>query len=253
MSETEVYRWLLRAVVVSGALTFVTLLFLPAPYGRYARPGWGPALRASVAWALMESPAALTFAVVFMQGPQATGLAAWLLFALWEAHYIPRAFLDPWRMRSRIHRTPLAIAAMGALFNVVNASLNAAAIVRFSPPHGPEWLLRPAALAGLALFVIGYGTNRWADARLRALREHEQGGYGIPRGGLYEHVACPNYLGEIVQWCGWALLAGTAAAWTFAFFTACNLVPRALAHRRWYLRQFPDYPPGRRALIPRLL
>jgi 3-oxo-5-alpha-steroid 4-dehydrogenase 1 len=253
VSETGVYAWLLRAVVVSGGISFLTLLFLPAPYGRHARPGWGPSLRASVAWALMEAPSAFTFAFVFARGPYASGLTAWLLFALWEAHYLPRAFLDPWRMRARVHRTPLGIAAMGAAFNVVNAYLNAAAIVRFSPPPGPEWLLRPAGLAGLALFVIGYGTNRWADGRLRALREHGEGGYGVPRGGLYEHVACPNYLGEIVEWCGWALAAGTAAAWAFALFTACNLVPRALAHRRWYQRRFPDYPEGRRALIPRIL
>jgi 3-oxo-5-alpha-steroid 4-dehydrogenase 1 len=253
VSETEVYHWLLRAVVVSGLLTLITLVFVAAPYGRYARPGWGPTLRASVAWALMETPAALTFAIVFFRGPHSSGLAAWVLIGLWEAHYIPRAFFDPWRMRSRVHRTPLGIAAMGAAYNVVNAYLNAAAIARFAPPPGPEWLMRPAGLVGLALFVFGYWTNRWADGRLRALREHGQGGYGLPRGGLYEHVACPNYLGEIVQWCGWALLAGTAAGWTFALFTACNLVPRALAHRRWYRSHFPDYPPDRRALIPRLL
>jgi steroid 5-alpha-reductase/3-oxo-5-alpha-steroid 4-dehydrogenase 1 len=253
VSETGLYAWLLWAVVVSGLLTFVTLLFMPAPYGRHARPGWGPSLPAAAAWALMEAPSALTFAVVFARGPHVSGLAPWLLLALWEAHYLPRALVDPWRMRSRVQRTPAGIVATGALYNVVNGYLNAAAIVRFSPPLGAEWLVRPAGVAGLLLFVIGYATNRWADARLRALREHGEGGYGIPRGGLYEHVACPNYLGEIVQWCGWALLAGTAAGWTFALFTACNLVPRALAHRRWYRRQFPEYPSGRRALIPRIL
>ena len=135
----------------------------------------------------------------------------------------------------------------------MNAYLNAAAIVRFSPPLGPEWLGRPSALAGLVLFVAGYWTNRQADRRLRALGEHGQGSYGVPQGWLYEHVSCPNYLGEIVEWCGWALLAGTTAGWSFAFFTGCNLVPRALAHHRWYRKQFPDYPSRRRALIPRLL
>ena len=139
---------------------------------------------------------------------------------------------------------------MGAVYNVVNAYLNATAIVHFSPPPGPEWLVRPAGLAGLVLFAAGYATNREADRRLRALREHEKGGYGVPRGGLYEHVSCPNYLGEIVEWCGWALLAGTAAGWSFAFFTACNLVPRALAHQRWYRRHFPDYPGAPRADPP---
>jgi len=32
-----------------------------------------------------------------------------------------------------------------------------------------------------------------------------------------------------------------------------NLVPRAMAHHRWYRETFKDYPEGRRALIPYLL
>lgn len=42
--------------------------------------------------------------------------------------------------------------------------------------------------------------------------------------------------------------AGLAfAVWTFA-----NLAPRAWANHVWYLRNFPDYLPGRKALIPGL-
>src|SRR5262245_47745211 len=201
----------------------------------------------------MEAPSAIAFAFFFARGLYTAGLAPLVLLALWEPHYVPRALFDAWRMRGRPHRTPLALAAMGAGCHLVNAYLNATAIVRFSPPTGPQWLTRPAGLLGLVLVAAGYWANRVADRRLRALREHGQGGYGIPRGWLYEHVSCPNYLGEIVEWCGWALVAGTSAGWSFAFFTACNLVPRALSHHRWYRREFPDYPPARRALVPRLL
>ncbi len=41
--------------------------------------------------------------------------------------------------------------------------------------------------------------------------------------------------------------------WSFAAWTAANLVPRAIAHHRWYRQRFPDYPPERKALIPGLL
>ena len=44
-------------------------------------------------------------------------------------------------------------------------------------------------------------------------------------------------------------LAGLA----FAAFTAANLVPRALAHQRWYRETFPDFPAERKALLPYLL
>jgi 3-oxo-5-alpha-steroid 4-dehydrogenase 1 len=39
----------------------------------------------------------------------------------------------------------------------------------------------------------------------------------------------------------------------FANWTMANLVPRVLAHHRWYRETFKDYPARRRALIPFLL
>ena len=45
---------------------------------------------------------------------------------------------------------------------------------------------------------------------------------------------------------------GLMGGLAFALFTACNLVPRAVSNHRWYLRQFPDYPPQRRVLLPGL-
>ncbi|HUG54536.1 MAG TPA: 3-oxo-5-alpha-steroid 4-dehydrogenase [Vicinamibacteria bacterium] len=252
MSEARLFQALLAFVFVSGAASFLALLLTPAPYGRYARPGWGPGLPAPAAWAVMEGTAAVAFLAFFARGPHTAGVVPLLLLALWLSHYVPRAVFDPLAMRCRPHHMPLVLVGLGVLYNLVNAYLNATAIVRFGPARGPEWLAQPLVLAGLLLFAAGYGINRQADRALRALSEHGQGGYGLPRGGLYEHVSCPNYLGEILEWCGWALVAGTAAAWSFAFFTACNLVPRALAHHRWYRRRFPGYPRRRRALVPRL-
>jgi protein-S-isoprenylcysteine O-methyltransferase Ste14 len=85
---------------------------------------------------------------------------------------------------------------------------------------------------------------------LFALRKPGEGGYTIPRGWLYEYVSCPNYLGEILVWCGWAIATWSLAGLAFALYTAANVGPRALAHHRWYLREFEDYPRQRKALIP---
>ena len=41
-----------------------------------------------------------------------------------------------------------------------------------------------------------------------------------------------------------------AAGLAFAVFTAANLGPRARSNHSWYQENFPDYPEGRRALIP---
>jgi len=95
--------------------------------------------------------------------------------------------------------------------------------------------------------------NLHADGVLRTLRGDEEQGYRIPRGGVFELVSCPNYFGELREWPGWACLTWSPAGLTFAVWTAANLVPRAVAHHRWYLRTFPEYPQQRKAIIPFLL
>jgi hypothetical protein len=52
---------------------------------------------------------------------------------------------------------------------------------------------------------------------------------------------------------GWALLTWSLPGVVFAFWTAANLVPRALAYHRWYREEFPDYPAGRKAVVPWVL
>jgi protein-S-isoprenylcysteine O-methyltransferase Ste14 len=89
-----------------------------------------------------------------------------------------------------------------------------------------------------------------SDELLRNLRNTSGSGYKIPRGTLFKYVSCPNYLGEIIEWFGWALLTWSWAGLAFALFTVANLAPRALANHRWYQKQFPSYPPDRKALAP---
>ena len=90
----------------------------------------------------------------------------------------------------------------------------------------------------------------WADAVLRRLRKPGESGYKIPKGGLYELISCPNYFGEIVEWTGWAIAAGSLAGLSFAIWTIANLAPRAIAHHAHYRREFSEYPTGRKALVP---
>ena len=77
-------------------------------------------------------------------------------------------------------------------------------------------------------------------------------GYSIPRGGAFEAVSGANYFGEIVEWAGFAVAAWSLPAAAFAFFTFCNLAPRAREHHRWYKAKFEDYPAHRRAVLPGL-
>lgn len=41
-------------------------------------------------------------------------------------------------------------------------------------------------LSRALMFVVGYATNRWADAALLRLRRSGESGYEIPFGGLFD-------------------------------------------------------------------
>ena len=95
--------------------------------------------------------------------------------------------------------------------------------------------------------------NWWADGRLIGLRKENGTDYAIPYGGMFRYVSCPNYLGEMMEWGGFALMAWNLPALAFFVWTVSNLLPRALNHHAWYRKMFPDYPGERKAVIPFLL
>jgi len=243
----------LLAWVVLGCGVFVALLFVTAPYGRHVRPGWGPTMPARVGWVAMELPAVALMAWFFASSQRTSTTAAIALLLLWELHYLQRAFVFPALAREARAPMPVVIAAMAFVFNVVNGFLQGEWLFHLGPVRDAGWLLRPQFLVGAALFLAGMTVNWRADAVLRRLRAPGESGYRIPRGGVFELVSCPNYLGEIVEWTGWAVATWSLPGLAFALWTAANLVPRALAHHRWYRTRFPDYPRVRTALIPHLL
>ena len=71
MDEAVFYHWLVIAWMALAAVTFVALLFVTAPYGRFTRGGWGPRINARWGWVLMESPSLITFVVLYAVGRSA--------------------------------------------------------------------------------------------------------------------------------------------------------------------------------------
>ena len=245
------YESLIVLEFVLAAATFVGLLFVVAPYGRHGRSGWGPTVPARFGWLVMESPAPLVFLGVYLAGSHRADLVPLLFLLLWQAHYVQRSFVYPLIMRGGA-RMPMSVMVLAIAFNVLNASINARWVSEFGN-YPLSWLRDPRFLAGVVVFVVGYALNLSADRTLRELRRPGESGYRIPQGGAYRLVSCPNYLGEIVEWCGWAVATWSLPGLAFAAYTTANLAPRAIANHRWYLDRFPDYPRGRRALIPYLL
>jgi len=248
MPSTGPYPWLVLAEIALAAVTFAALCFIVAPYGRHTRAGWGPAVSARVGWVVMEAPASVLFIVFYLLGDHRVGLVPLIFLGLWQLHYIQRAFVYPFLMRGR-RRMPLSIVGMAIVFNVLNAWVNARWISQYGR-YEASWLADPRFIIGAALFVGGYALNLQSDRILCRLRRPGTTGYSIPRGGGYRFVSNPNYLGEIVEWTGWAIATWSPAGLAFALYTIANLAPRAMANHRWYRDTFDDYPPERKALLP---
>ena len=51
-------------------------------------------------------------------------------------------------------------------------------------------------------------------------------------GGLFEYVSCANYLGEALEWTGYAIACWSAVAAQFCVWTYLFLGSRALQHHR---------------------
>jgi protein-S-isoprenylcysteine O-methyltransferase Ste14 len=231
-------------------VVLLALLFVNAPYGRHLRRGWGPVLDNRLGWFLMEMPAVAIFGGVWLAyaGP---GMASLALFLLWQVHYCHRVFIYPWTLQQG-KKMPWLILLMAVVFNTSNGFLNGWSIASQPERYQADWLLTPQFMLGVLLFFAGMALNKASDRQLARLRNAGEG-YQIPHGLGYRWVSCPNYLGEIIQWIGWAVATWSLAGWIFAIWTMANLVPRAIAHHRWYRATFAGYPPGRRALIPHLL
>lgn len=231
-------------------LTLVTLLFVTAPYGRHYRDGWGPRLPNRAAWVLMELPALLVITTLVVLGPAGHQPQAWLPLCFWVFHYGYRTFVFPALMQPSDKTFPALLVVFAILFNSLNGYNNATALTAAGNAAAP--LFTPHFLAGAMVFLAGFGIHFHADRTIRNLRRPGERTYRVPTGGLFRWVSSPNYLGEIIQWIGWAVMTWSLAGLAFALFTVCNLAPRAISNHRWYRERFADYPADRKILLPGL-
>ncbi len=148
---------------------------------------------------------------------------------------------------------PWLIILLALFFNFSNGFFNGYWFGSLSHAYPISWFWSWQFIVGIILFFIGMYINISSDQALLNLRKGGKKGYYIPHGALFEKISSPNLMGEIIEWSGWALMSWCLSAFSFALWTAANLIPRALDHHRWYHRYFPDYPKGRKALFPGVL
>ena len=250
MDESTFYHWLAIAWMALAAVTFVALFFVTAPYGRFTRGRWGPRMSARWGWVLMESPSLIAFLVIYALSSRRSNPVTLVFLALWILHYLHRAFIYPFRLRGSRPSITASVIAMGVGFNLGNAYLNARYLFALGPEAQTSWLRDPRFIVGVLLFCFGYVLNQHSDRVLIGLRRNGATDYRIPYGGGFRFVSCPNYLGEMVEWGGWALACWNPGALAFFVWTVANLAPRAVRTHLWYRDRFPDYPSRRKAILP---
>ncbi|MED6253930.1 hypothetical protein ATANTOWER_008918 [Ataeniobius toweri] len=233
-----------------AACTFVSLLFQNVPYGRYASSKYGFPVNVKFAWFVQELPSLLLplCLVLWTSSSKTSLLPNQLLIAMFLCHYVQRTLIYPFLIRGG-KATPFASFALALVFCIYNGYLQVRYLSHYAE-YPADWVTQPRFIIGSALWLVGWLMNIHSDHILRNLRKPGETGYKIPRGGMFEYVSGANFLGEITEWAGFALAGHSAHSSAFSIFTTVVLANRAVAHHKWYLAKFEDYPKSRKALIP---
>lgn len=239
--SADTFNVFLAVMAVTAVVVFAALHWVEAGYGMMYTRRWGPAINNRLGWMLMEAPVFVVMAVVWMTSPRAAMAAPAVMAALFELHYLQRSFVFPWLFPTA-SRMPLSIIAMGMVFNVLNALMQGGWIFWVSPigRYPVDWLWSWQFIVGTIVFFVGMGINLHSDNVIRHLRRPGDRRHYIPRRGMYRWVSSANYLGEVVEWTGFAVLTWSWAGAVFALWTFCNLAPRARRIHRRYQREFGD-------------
>ncbi|HNR49495.1 MAG TPA: hypothetical protein PKN14_09645 [Bacteroidia bacterium] len=239
-----VYGWIALAVII-----FFVLMFVTAPYGRHTKTTWGPLIDNRLGWMLMEIFVLLVLFWFVFTGKNQQSFTNLLIISFFAFHYFNRSIIFPLRLKTKGKKMPVVITLMGLTFNLVNGFIIGYYLGNFKI-YDREWLSSIPFITGTIIFFAGLTINWWSDGILIGLRKYGESGYKIPEGKLFHYVSCPNLMGEIIEWCGFAILTWSLPGLAFFIWTFCNLVPRAISHHKWYNEKFENYPKNRKAVIP---
>lgn len=245
------YKFSLILIFALAVIVLVLLIFIPAPYGKFLRKGWGPVIKTKWAWMIMEFPSPALMILFFLLSGRVHMIQI-IFMVLWASHYLHRTFIYPFSQSGREKPYPLLLVVMAILFNCLNGFVNGYGIFHLYY-YTFSWLMTWKFLIGFVLFITGFIINKTADEKLRRLRKEKPGEYVIPNGWLFRYISSPHYFGEIIEWTGWAVMTWSLPGLAFAVFSFANLFPRAISSHKWYKEKFPDYPAKRKAIIPFIL
>lgn len=251
--EPSFYYTVVGTMFVLAALVYICLLRINVGYGMMYSPKWGPSVGNRLGWVLMEAPVVFATLAIWLTSPRCGEVAPVVMISVFLLHYIQRSFIFPFMIRGK-NRMPLVIVLMGVIFNVVNAYMIAGWLFWVAPEgtYPVSWLWSPLFWLGLVIFGLGMYINLRSDYIIRHLRQPGDTRHYIPRGGMFRFVTSANYLGELTEWIGFAVMTWSLGGLAFAVWTFANLAPRARWTHKRYLSEFGDEYRGlnRKYIIP---
>lgn len=251
--EPTFYYSVCAVMLALAVIVFIALHRITAGYGAMYSSKWGPSVNNRIGWILMESPVFVAMLLFWLLSPRASEPSLIVMAALFELHYFQRSFIFPLKIRGR-NRMPLIIILFGITFNLTNSYMIGGWLFYVSPPdmYPVSWLYNPLFILGTVIFFIGMWINLQSDLIIRNLRRPGDTRHYIPRGGMFRYVTSANYLGELTEWIGYAILTWSLGGLTFAVWTFANLAPRAVSLHKRYIKEFGiEYAKlNRRYLIP---
>ncbi|MFC2086345.1 DUF1295 domain-containing protein [Bacteroidota bacterium] len=245
--QNLIYLWMLL-----GAAVFFLLLKITAPYGRHTSSKWGPQINNRLGWVLMEVPTMIILMCFMIINASKQNTTTWTLAGLFMFHYINRSFIFPFRTRTKGKKMLIAIVGLGFLFNLINGFFLGYYFGYFANYVSHDFF-KLHFVIGFLVFASGVFINWKYDNKLIKLRQPDATNYVIPESGLFNYISCPNLLGEIIEWTGYAIICWNLPAVSFLVWTIANLIPRALSHHKWYKQRFEHYPDQRKAIFPFIL
>lgn len=243
----NIYLWVM---ICLAAVVFVALYFVNAGYGMLFSKKWGKSINNKLAWFLMEFPIFLAMIVLWLASPHRTDLVPFVFLIIFEIHYLQRSLIFPWLMKGK-SRMPLGIMFLGISFNILNAmmqgywiyfeSYKAGYVVSGIGYGDMAWLWSPQFVIGVIIFFLGFYINLRSDYIIRHLRKdvHDTRHY-LPKGFMFNYVTSANYLGELTEWLGFAILTWSISGLVFFVWTFANLVPRAHNLYKRYQQEFGE-------------
>jgi len=124
------------------------------------------------------------------------------------------------------------------------------------PLYTPPFFGKLQVYTGLALFLLSELGNFSIHVALRNLRPAGSKERKIPYPTsnpftlLFNFVSCPNYSYEFYAWAAFTLMTQALPAAMFTGAGFFQMTIWALGKHKNYKKEFPNYPRGRKAIIP---